>query len=148
MTVTLTSTNGAHGADGADGHASNSGQHGNDDYLKVVGSDITFNGKPILLKGASLGGWSEWIPTTCRVSAYPPFPVLMENFMNGFSGHEYQARAELRKTLGQDKYEYYFDKVGRHTCGYFPNPSSSSTTSPSPTRGSSPQSDSTVSGWR
>jgi putative aminopeptidase FrvX len=38
----------------------------------------------------------------------------MENFMNGFSGHEYQARAELRKTLGQDKYEYYFDKVGRH----------------------------------
>ncbi|RSH95251.1 hypothetical protein EHS25_000337 [Saitozyma podzolica] len=93
MTVTLASTNGAHGANGANGHARINGRHGNDDYLKVVGSDITLNGKPILLKGASLGGW-----------------MLMENFMNGFSGHEYQARAELRKTLGQDKYEYYFDK--------------------------------------
>lgn len=64
MTVTLASTNGAHGANGANGHARINGRHGNDDYLKVVGSDITLNGKPILLKGASLGGWSELILTT------------------------------------------------------------------------------------
>lgn len=68
--------------------------------------------------------------------------------MNGFAGHEYQARSELRKTLGQDKYEYYFDKVGRHTCSCFAEPSSSNTTSPKPTRSSSPRSGSTVSGWR
>lgn len=71
MTVTLTSTNGAHGADGANDHARNNGLHGNDDYLRVVGSDITLNGKPILLKGASLGGWSERILTTRRVGVDP-----------------------------------------------------------------------------
>lgn len=31
----------------------------NNGYLKVEGSAITRNGKEILLKGASLGGWSE-----------------------------------------------------------------------------------------
>lgn len=29
-------------------------------YLQVEGSDITLNGQPILLKGASLGGWSRF----------------------------------------------------------------------------------------
>jgi hypothetical protein len=58
MTVTLTSTN---GAQDANGYANKDGDHG---YLKVVGSDITLNDKPILLKGASLGGWSGCILLT------------------------------------------------------------------------------------
>jgi hypothetical protein len=28
-------------------------------FLKVAGSDVTLDGKPILLRGACLGGWSE-----------------------------------------------------------------------------------------
>lgn len=30
---------------------------------------------------------------------------------SGYTGHEYQVRAELKKRLGQEKYEYFFDKV-------------------------------------
>ena len=32
------------------------------DFLKVDGKDIVVNGKPIILKGAGLGGWSEILP--------------------------------------------------------------------------------------
>jgi len=34
----------------------------------------------------------------------------MENFMNGFPGREHQIRAALLKVLGQEKYEFFFDK--------------------------------------
>ena len=30
------------------------------DFLKVEGDNITLHGKPILLKGAAIGGWSEF----------------------------------------------------------------------------------------
>ena len=36
----------------------------------------------------------------------------MENFITGYPGHEFQVRAELKKVLGEEKYEYFFDKVG------------------------------------
>lgn len=34
----------------------------------------------------------------------------MENFVTGYSGHESQHRASMLKTLGKEKYEYFFDK--------------------------------------
>lgn len=37
----------------------------------------------------------------------------MENFITGYAGHEYQLRKELKKVLGEEKYEYFFDRVGR-----------------------------------
>jgi len=36
----------------------------------------------------------------------------MENFITGYPGHEFQVRAALKKVLGEEKYEYFFDKVG------------------------------------
>lgn len=40
--------------------------------------------------------------------------VNMENFITGFSGHEFQLRAELRRRLGEEKCEYFFDKASAH----------------------------------
>jgi hypothetical protein len=54
--------------------------------------------------------------------------VNMENFITGYAGHEYQVRAELRKRLGEEKYEYFFDKVSSQAV--VTNLSSSSTSSP------------------
>ncbi|EIW65879.1 hypothetical protein TREMEDRAFT_35989 [Tremella mesenterica DSM 1558] len=64
------------------------------EFLRVEGSNITLSGKPIVLKGAGLGGWMN-----------------MENFITGYPGHEHQMRAALRTTMGQDKYEFFFDKA-------------------------------------
>jgi hypothetical protein len=65
-------------------------------FLRVKGNDIVgSDGKPILLKGAGLGGWMN-----------------MENFITGYPGHEHQVRAALLKKLGQEKYDFFFDKVG------------------------------------
>ncbi|GFZ47072.1 hypothetical protein JCM24511_04814 [Saitozyma sp. JCM 24511] len=66
-------------------------------YLVVKGNEITLHGEPILLKGAGLGGWMN-----------------MENFITGYPGHEYQVRAALKKTLGEEKYEFFFDKFLEH----------------------------------
>ncbi|KAH9220220.1 glycoside hydrolase superfamily [Leptodontidium sp. 2 PMI_412] len=62
--------------------------------LKVEGSRIVdADGRAVVLRGTALGGW-----------------MLMENFMNGFPGRECQIRAALLEVLGQEKYEYFFDK--------------------------------------
>ena len=37
--------------------------------------------------------------------------VNMENFITGYPGHEHQVRAALNKVLGEEKYEFFFDKV-------------------------------------
>lgn len=34
----------------------------------------------------------------------------MENFITGFAGHEAQHRAAMRRVLGQEKYEFFFDE--------------------------------------
>lgn len=34
----------------------------------------------------------------------------MENFITGFPGHESQHRAAMRKVLGPEKYQFFFDK--------------------------------------
>ncbi|BEI82494.1 hypothetical protein CcaverHIS002_0303620 [Cutaneotrichosporon cavernicola] len=62
-------------------------------FLKVDGENIVRDGKPIVLKGAALGGWMN-----------------MENFITGYPGHEHQVRRELLKVLGKEKYDFFFDK--------------------------------------
>ncbi len=42
--------------------------------------------------------------------------VNMENFITGYTGHEHQVRAELKARLGDDRYEYFFEKVGDFEC--------------------------------
>ena len=37
--------------------------------------------------------------------------VTMENFINGYPGHEHQFRESLAGVIGKDKAEYFFDKV-------------------------------------
>jgi hypothetical protein len=34
----------------------------------------------------------------------------MENFITGYPGHEHQHRAALLKVLGQEKYDFFFDR--------------------------------------
>lgn len=34
----------------------------------------------------------------------------MENFITGFPGHEAQHRAAMRRVLGPEKYEFFFDR--------------------------------------
>jgi putative aminopeptidase FrvX len=36
----------------------------------------------------------------------------MENFITGYPGHEHEVRAAMKKALGEEKYEYFYDKVG------------------------------------
>ncbi|KAI9739264.1 MAG: hypothetical protein M1834_007477 [Cirrosporium novae-zelandiae] len=63
-------------------------------YLRVEGEKIVDgNGKPVILRGAAIGGWMN-----------------MENFITGYPGQEHQHRAAMLKVLGQEKYEYFFDK--------------------------------------
>jgi hypothetical protein len=35
----------------------------------------------------------------------------MENFITGFPGHESEMRAAMLEVLGQEKYDFFFDKV-------------------------------------
>jgi hypothetical protein len=35
----------------------------------------------------------------------------MENFITGFPGHEHEHRAAMLEVLGQEKYNFFFDKV-------------------------------------
>lgn len=38
--------------------------------------------------------------------------VNMENFITGYPGHEHEVRAAMKKALGEENYEYFYDKVG------------------------------------
>lgn len=35
----------------------------------------------------------------------------MENFITGFPGHEQEVRSALKEVLGQEKYDFFFDKA-------------------------------------
>lgn len=35
----------------------------------------------------------------------------MENFITGYPGHESEMRAAMLEVLGQEKYDFFFDKV-------------------------------------
>ncbi|KAF4458223.1 murein transglycosylase [Fusarium albosuccineum] len=67
-------------------------------YLKVEGNQIVNqNGDPIILRGTSLGGW-----------------LNMENFITGHPGTESSTRAAMLPALGQEKYDYFFDRFLYH----------------------------------
>ena len=39
----------------------------------------------------------------------------MENFLTGYTGHEYEMREAMLKVLGQEKYDFFFDRVNSHS---------------------------------
>lgn len=41
----------------------------------------------------------------------------MENFITGYTGHESEMRAAMLEALGQEKYDFFFDKVGDFASG-------------------------------
>ncbi|KAH8724184.1 glycoside hydrolase superfamily [Phaeosphaeriaceae sp. PMI808] len=62
--------------------------------LKVSGTNIVDgDGSHIILKGAGLGGHMN-----------------MENFITGFSGHEFEHRKAMRQVLGEQKCNFFFDR--------------------------------------
>src|SRR3569623_1740290 len=50
-------------------------------------------GSPVVLRGFGLGGWMN-----------------MENFITGYPANEEGQREILRQVLGQQKYEFFFDR--------------------------------------
>jgi endoglucanase len=65
-----------------------------DILLQTSGSQITTrSGRPVLLRGVGLGGWMN-----------------MENFITGYPSTESLQRQALRKALGDDGYELFFDR--------------------------------------
>lgn len=61
--------------------------------LRVDGTRILSGDTPVLLRGFGLGGWMN-----------------MENFITGYAGSESQQRRALRRVLGDDGYDRFFDR--------------------------------------
>lgn len=62
--------------------------------LRVSGNQIVAeDGKPVILRGAGLGGH-----------------LNMENFITGYPGHEHEMRRALKAALGEERYDFFFDK--------------------------------------
>lgn len=63
-------------------------------FLKVDGTNIVDgNNRPIVLTGAAIGGH-----------------LNMENFITGYPGHETEHKKVIKSKIGEDKFEYFFDK--------------------------------------
>ncbi|KAJ6127658.1 hypothetical protein N7523_003270 [Penicillium sp. IBT 18751x] len=63
-------------------------------FLRVKGTQLVDgNGAPVVLRGSSLGGW-----------------LNMENFLTGYPGHESGIRAAMREAMGQESYEFFYDR--------------------------------------
>jgi endoglucanase len=63
-------------------------------FLNIKGDEIVgADGQPVPLRGTSLGGWMN-----------------MENFITGYPANEESQRQAIRQVLGQDKYEFFFDR--------------------------------------
>ncbi|KAF2180649.1 glycoside hydrolase family 5 protein [Zopfia rhizophila CBS 207.26] len=66
--------------------------------LRVSGTKIVNTaGQQVVLKGAGLGGM-----------------LNMENFITGYSGHEFEHRAALAEVLGQEQADFFFDRLIHH----------------------------------
>jgi aryl-phospho-beta-D-glucosidase BglC (GH1 family) len=62
--------------------------------LRQRGSEIVDEtGNAVLLRGVGLGGWMN-----------------MENFITGYPANEESMRAAVRRELGDEKYEFFFDR--------------------------------------
>jgi endoglucanase len=65
-----------------------------DGIIQVDGDRLVLpDGSPIVLRGVGLGGWMN-----------------MENFISGYPGTESQQRAALRRALGEEGYQRFFDR--------------------------------------
>ena len=63
-------------------------------FLKVQGTKIVdSNGTPVVLKGTATGGH-----------------LNMENFITGYPGHETEHKKVLRSKMGEEKYDFFFEK--------------------------------------
>ncbi len=63
-------------------------------FLRIKGSEIVgADEQPVVLRGTSLGGWMN-----------------MENFITGYPANESGQRQAIRVVLGQDRYEFFFDR--------------------------------------
>jgi endoglucanase len=63
-------------------------------FLKIRGSEIVgADDQPVVLRGTALGGWMN-----------------MENFITGYSANEESQRRAICQVLGQDRYEFFFDR--------------------------------------
>lgn len=64
-------------------------------FLKVQGTKIVDSntGEAVVLKGSATGGH-----------------LNMENFITGFPGHEAEHKEALLKVLGQERFDFFFDK--------------------------------------
>ena len=61
--------------------------------LRVEGTRIVASDGPVMLRGFGLGGWMN-----------------MENFITGYAGTESQQRRALRRMLGDEGYERFFER--------------------------------------
>src|SRR5690606_41847688 len=64
--------------------------------LRVDGTRIVAGDTPVILRGFGLGGWMN-----------------MENFITGYAGTESQQRRALRRVLGDEAHERFFDRFLR-----------------------------------
>lgn len=90
-------------------------------YLKVSGTNIVDgDGNQVILRGAGLGGWMKYVPSTCRTGRELSNPSRsMENFISGYPGCEFQIRAALADVVGIEKSAFFFDKVrGSNGCPF------------------------------
>jgi hypothetical protein len=63
-------------------------------FLTTKGPQIVNqDGQTVTLRGFGLGGWMN-----------------MENFITGYSANEEAQRQVIRDVLGQEKYEFFFDR--------------------------------------
>src|SRR3954454_10105914 len=63
--------------------------------LQTQGSDIVDgSGTAIRLKGVNIGGW-----------------LNMENFITGYAANETMMRTAMRKVLGDERYELFFEAL-------------------------------------
>lgn len=62
-------------------------------FLQTKGTKIVHNDKPIVLKGTATGGH-----------------LNMENFITGYPGHETEHKKVMKDRMGQEKFDFYFDK--------------------------------------
>ena len=63
--------------------------------IRTSGSEfIGPDGEPLLLRGVCLGGW-----------------LNMENFITGYAANETLMRREVRKVIGDDRAEHFFDRL-------------------------------------
>ncbi|MDA8291885.1 MAG: cellulase family glycosylhydrolase [Actinomycetota bacterium] len=64
-------------------------------HLRVCGTDIVDGaGSPVRLRGVCLGGWMN-----------------MENFITGYAANESMMRDAVRRAIGGDRYEMFFDRL-------------------------------------